>query len=195
LKDLDIVVVSSAGFTLGEPLPGAGAVNAACPESATAPGDPLENPRSTGILVRHGQFRFLDVGDLTGKPLYNLVCPKNLIGPVDVYLVAHHGGADAAGLETFAAFQPRVVIMNNGLTKGGALVTYQVLHHVTGLEDVWQLHASKKAGDGNFPAQFIANPDEETAYWIELIANRDGSFRVLNPRTGEWKNYKTRPRS
>jgi competence protein ComEC len=195
LKDLDVAVVSSAGSTLAVPLPGAGATNAACPESGTPASDPLENPRSTGILVRYGKFRFLDVGDLTGKPLFNLACPKSLIGPVDVYLVAHHGGLDAGGMETFAAFQPRVAIMNNGLTKGGALVTYQALHHVAGLEDVWQLHASKYAGESNFPAQFIANPDERTAYWVELIANKDGSFRVHNPRTGEWKSYKSRPRS
>jgi competence protein ComEC len=191
LKDLDVIVVSSAGSTLAEPLPGAGAINTACPESGTPAADPLENPRSTGIVVRYGHFRFLDVGDLTGKPLFNLACPKSLIGPVDVYLVAHHGGLDAGGMETFAAFQPRVAIMNNGLTKGGALVTYQALHHVTGLEDVWQLHASKYAGDSNFAAQFIANPDEKTAYWIELIASKDGSFRIHNPLTGEWKGYKS----
>jgi competence protein ComEC len=195
LKDLDVAVVSSAGSTLSEPLPGAGATNAACPVSGTPATDPYENPRSTGIVVRYGKFRFLDVGDLTGQPLFNLACPKSLIGPVDVYLVAHHGGLDAAVGETIAAFQPRVAIMNNGTTKGGALVTYQALHHVPGLEDVWQLHASKFAGDSNFPAPFIANLDEGTAYWIELVAHEDGSFRVHNPRTGEWKNYKARPRS
>jgi beta-lactamase superfamily II metal-dependent hydrolase len=195
LKGLDIVVVSSAGSTLSAPLPGAGSTNTACPVSGPPATDPYENPRSTGILLRYGKFRFLDVGDLTGKPLFDLACPKSLIGPVDVYLVAHHGGLDAAVGETIAAFQPRIAVMNNGTTKGGALVTYQALHHVPGLEDVWQLHASKYAGDSNFPAPFIANLDEGSAYWIELIANEDGSFRVHNPRTGEWKNYKSRPRS
>jgi hypothetical protein len=164
-------------------------MNAACPAQAVSPRDPYENPRSTGIVVRYGAFRFLDVGDLTGQPLFNLVCPKNLIGPVDVYLVAHHGGPDADVPDTFAALRPRIAVMNNGLSKGGARVTYEALHHVAGLEDVWQLHASTEAAGANFPSRYIANLDESTAYWIELVASEDGSFRVLNQRTGEWKTY------
>jgi competence protein ComEC len=189
LKDIEVTVVSSAGSTLAAPLPNAGATNSACPVHAIPARDPYENPRSTGIVIRYGRFRFLDVGDLTGQPLFNLVCPKNLIGAVDAYLVAHHGGPDAAGAETFAAFSPRVAIMNNGVSKGGAPATYQVLHHVAGLDDVWQLHASADAGGSNFPPKYIANLDDSTAYWIELVANEDGSFRVRNGRTGEVKAY------
>jgi competence protein ComEC len=189
LKDVEAVIVSSGGATLSGPLAGAGATNAGCPDHGAAPRDPYENPRSTGVLVRYGEFRFLDVGDLTGQPLFDLVCPKNLIGPVNAYLVAHHGGADAAVTETFAALKPRVAIMNNGPSKGGARVTYEALHEVSGLEDVWQLHASADAADANFPSPYIANLDESRAYWIKLVASKDGSFRVLNQRTGEWKTY------
>jgi beta-lactamase superfamily II metal-dependent hydrolase len=189
LKDIEAIVVSSAAATLEAPLAAGGAANAACPEQATPARDQYENPRSTGVVVRYGKFRFLDVGDLTGQPLFNLVCPKNLIGPVDVYLVAHHGGADVGVPETFAALTPRVAIMNNGISKGGARVTYEALRHVAGLEDVWQLHASTEAADANFPARDIANLDEGSAHWIKLVASADGSFRVLNQRTGEWQSY------
>jgi competence protein ComEC len=189
LQDVEAIVVSSAGSTLKGPLADAGATNATCPERATSPRDPYENPRSTGVVVRYGEFRFLDVGDLTGQPLFDLVCPKGLIGRVDAYLVAHHGGPDASVPETFAALKPRVAIMNNGLSKGGARTTYEALHHVSDLEDVWQLHVSTDAGEANFPARYIANFDESTAYWIQLVASEDGSFRVLNQRTGEWKAY------
>jgi hypothetical protein len=144
------------------------------------------------VVIRYGKFRFLDVGDLTGEPLYHLACPRNLIGPVDAYLVAHHGGPDAADPATFAAFKPRVAIMNNGLKKGGTLNTYTTLHHVTGLESVWQLHTSADAGAANFPAAYIANPDESTTWWIKLVANPDGSFRILNQRTGKWQDYGAR---
>ena len=102
------------------------------------------------MLIRFGAFRFLDVGDLSGQPLLALVCPKDLIGPVDAYLVAHHGGADAAEPATFAAFKPRIAVMNNGAQKGGALEMYEYLHRVPGLEDVWQLHRSDAAGEQNF---------------------------------------------
>jgi beta-lactamase superfamily II metal-dependent hydrolase len=192
LRDLEVIVVSSAGSTLAGPLPNAGTTNAACQQQPTAARDPYENPRSTGVIVRYGRFRFLDVGDLTGQPLFNLACPKDLIGPVDAYLVAHHGGADAEVSVTFAAFRPRVAIMNNGVSKGGALVTYQALHQVLGLEDVWQLHAAADAGDNNYPGQYIANLDESTSHWLKLTAREDGSFRVFNPRTGESKTYAPR---
>jgi competence protein ComEC len=189
LKDVEAIVVSSGGSTLKGSVMNAGATNAACPDHATPPRDLYENPRSTGVLVRYGEFRFLDVGDLTGQPLFDLVCPKNLIGPVDAYLVAHHGGPDVSVPETFAALKPRVAIMNNGVSKGGARVTYQALHQVSGLENVWQLHASADAADANFRSPYIANLDESTGYWIKLVGSEDGSFRVLNQRTGEWTSY------
>jgi competence protein ComEC len=192
LKAINAIVVSTAGSTLVKPLPGAGHINGACGPAGLPPDDPIENPRSTGILVKFGHFRFLDVGDLSGQPLFNLACPNSLIGTVDAYVVAHHGGRDNANPAIFAAFAPRVALMNNGLKKGGALATYETLHHVAGLEDVWQLHRSEAAGENNFAAERIANLDESTAYWIKLSANADGSFRVLNGRTGESKNYPPR---
>ncbi len=195
LGDIEATIVSSAGSTLPSPLPEAGApANSACQGQGLRPNDRDENPRSTGVVVRFGKFRFLDVGDLTGPPLFRLACPTDLIGPVDAYLVAHHGGSDAADPATFAAFKPRVAIMNNGPWKGGAKSTYEALHHVSGLEDVWQLHRSMSAGDSNYAAPQIANLDESTAYWIKLVASEDGSFRVSNARTGESKSYAARAR-
>jgi beta-lactamase superfamily II metal-dependent hydrolase len=192
LQSVDAVVVSSAASILANPLAGAGETNAACGPSSLPPDDSIENPRSTGVVVSFGKFRFLDVGDLSGQPLFGLACPKDLIGPVGVYVVAHHGGADIADPATFTAFRPRIALMNNGLKKGGALETYALLHHVRGLEDVWQLHRSEASGEENFPAEHIANLDESTAYWIKLSASEDGSFRVFNGRTGEWKSYPPR---
>jgi competence protein ComEC len=192
LKDINAVVVASAAAALKSPLPGAGESNGTCGQQAAPARDPLENPRSTGFVAAFGKFRFLDVGDLSGQPLFDLVCPRNLIGSVDVYLVAHHGGPDVADPATFAAFKPRVAIMNNGLKKGGARATYETLHQVSNLEDVWQLHRSDDAGDQNFAADRVANPDESTAYWIKLTASEDGSFRVLNARTGLSKSYPPR---
>lgn len=189
LDDVEAIVVSSAGATLDRPLPGAGESNALCQDQSTAPRDPYENPRSTGVVIRYGKFRFLDLGDLSGQPLFALACPRNMIGPVDAYLVAHHGGPDVADPANFAAFRPRVAIMNNGVNKGGARTTYQALHQVPGLEGVWQLHLSAEAGDANFAAPYVANLDESAAHWIKLVAKEDGSFRILNQRTGEWKEY------
>jgi hypothetical protein len=57
---------------------------------------------------------------------------------------------------------------------------------------VWQLHRSEAAGEQNFASERIANLDESTAHWLKLSANADGSFRVLNGRTGEWTSYPAR---
>jgi hypothetical protein len=78
--------------------------------------------------------------------------------------------------------------MNNGVHKGGARTTYQALHQVSGL-GVWQLHLSAEAGDSNYAPPYVANLDEGTAHWIKLVAREDGSFRILNQRTGEWQEY------
>jgi competence protein ComEC len=192
IQGIEAIVVSSAAATLAKPLAGAGELNGRCRKAAIPAVDPWENPRSTGILVRYGEFRFLDVGDLSGQPLFDLACPRSLIGPVDVYLVAHHGGPDVADPAIFAAFRPRVAIMNNGEQKGGALATYETLHHVTGLDDVWQLHRALGAGEQNFSEDRIANLDESSAHWIKLSAGEDGSFRVTNARTGAQRNYPAR---
>ena len=109
-----------------------------------------------------------------------------------MYLVAHHGGADAAEPATLAAFKPRVAILNNGATKGGGAESFAMLHRAQGVEDVWQLHRTRNAGAENFADERIANLDEQTAHWIKLSANDDGSFSVTNGRTGVAKTYPVR---
>ena len=188
LKGVDAIVVSSSGAVIGTPLPGAGQPNSACPESAPRALEPLENPRSTGFLLRYGRFRFIDLGDLTGQPLFALFCPSNLIGRADLYLVPHHGGSDAAHAAFGAALQPRVALLNNGATKGGDPLTFAMLHETAGI-DVWQLHRSTNEGAANFADERIANLDETTGHWIKVSANEDGSFRVTNGRTGTGKQY------
>ena len=193
IQGIEAVILSTDGRTISTPRSGAGRVNPLCSEPVVPTQDLLENPRSTGLLVRYGQFQFLDVGDLSGEPLRRLACPNALVGPVDVYLVAHHGGADAWDPAIFNGFHPRVAILNNGVRKGGARKTLEMLHKVKDLEDAWQLHLSERAGDINFPAPFVANLDESTAHWIKLTAHHDGSFEILNARTVVSKHYGPAP--
>jgi competence protein ComEC len=193
LTGIEAIVVSAAGATLVKPLPGGGRPTPKCGTVAPPAQEPQENPRSTGFRLQFGKFRFLDLGDLTGAPLFALVCPTDLVGPVDVYLVAHHGGLDAADPATFAAFTPRVAVINNGSRKGGAPEIFAALRSAAGIEDVWQLHRSRNEGAANFADDRIANLDETTAHWIKLSASEDGSFTVTNGRTGETKKYAARP--
>ena len=177
------------------PFSGAGERNPRCGASAQPPQEPNENPRSTGFRLQFGKFRFLDLGDLKGTPLFALVCPNDLVGPVDVYLVAHHGGPDAADPATFAAFRPRVAVLNNGARKGGAPELLAALHEVQSLEDAWQLHRSQIPGAQNFTDERIANVDESASHWIRLSAKEDESFTVTNGRTGVTKSHGVSPKS
>ena len=80
--------------------------------------------------------------------------------------------------------------MNNGAIKGGDPATFKTVRKQPGL-DLWQLHASRREGAENAPDDFIANVDDDgsTSYWIKLTANEDGSFSVVNGRTGFVKKY------
>jgi competence protein ComEC len=191
LKGVDAVGVSSAAATIKTPVAGAGQPNAACPAAAPAAAEKLENPRSTGFHLRFGKFRFVDLGDLSGSPLFALVCPASLLGPIDLYLVPHHGGADSSYPATFAAVQPRVALINNGATKGASAEVFMALRALPGV-DVWQLHRSELPGTQDVADERIANLDESTGHWIKAIASEDGSFTVTNGRTGATTSYKPR---
>lgn len=191
LKGVEVTMVSADRQTLGSPLPGAGARNAACAPQAMAssyPGD--ENTRSNGFVLGFGKFRFLDVGDLNDRPLYDLICPLNRIGLVDLYLVPHHGNTGASDPATLAAFQPRAAVVNNAPRKGGRTPTLKMLHEAAGVE-AWQLHVSAEAGEYNAPPGRIANLDD-TSYWLKVRAKADGSFTLTNGRTGATRSYAVR---
>lgn len=192
LKGVEAVFVSADRQVLKSALPGAGQRNAACspsPLASSYPGD--ENMRSNGFVLSFGRFRFLNLGDLSDRPLYDLMCPLNLIGMVDVYLVPHHGNVGASDPATLAAFSPRAAVVNNGARKGGRTPTLEMLGEAAGV-DSWQLHASSEAGTSNAPPERIANLDETTAHWFKVVARPDGSFTLTNGRTGAVKSYGVR---
>ena len=188
LGGVDVVVLASAGDILTTPLTGAGQPNATCTGSGEPAQEKTENPRSTAIRVQFGAFRFLNVGDLSGAPLFALTCPTNLIGTADLYLIAHHGGNDGADPSLFAAVKPRVAIMNNGPRKGAQARTFATIRGIPSL-DGWQLHRSDNANIENFADARIANLDENTSAWLKVSASLDGSFTVTNGRTGHSTAY------
>jgi beta-lactamase superfamily II metal-dependent hydrolase len=193
LPDVDAVIVSNAGATLKQPLAGAGEPNPQCGKTKPLKAhDVIENPRSTGFRLRFGAFSFLDLGDLTGPPLYALACPNDLVGRVDLYLVPHHGNDDVADPATYSAFKPRVLVVNNGESKGGGDEFLAAARRFESVEDVWLLHKSDSRTAKNFADDQIANLDESTAHWIKVVAEENGSFAVTNGRTGRTKTYQGR---
>jgi hypothetical protein len=153
--------------------------------------DATENARSVGMLITYGAFRMIDMGDLTKDKDYQLACPVNKIGPVDVYLVSHHGLDQSSSVPFVRALAPRVAIMDNGARKGGSAATFQTLHAAPGPIELWQLHYAMDAGKENNSADtFIANTEEVCeGKWIKLTAEKDGSFQVYNSRNKFEKSY------
>lgn len=183
-------LLTGAGEHLAEPLPGAGEANRYCDSEAAPPDDRSENSQSLGVLISYGKFQFLDLGDLTKQKELELVCPDNFIGSVDLYLTTHHGLAPDNPKALVWAVHPRVAIMNNGPHKGASPEAWQIIHDSPGLAGFWQLHYAVDAGkDHNVKEDYIANVNDADGYFLEVTAEPDGSFTVLNSRTGYSRKY------
>ena len=194
ISGIEVLILTSAGREITSPLPGAGAPNPVCNSTPPHLSDPSENAQSVGTLITFGKFRIIDLGDLTWNKEMELACPRNKIGTVDVYLSTHHG-LDASNCPAIVdALRPRVAIVNNGETKGGAPEALRTIRSSPGIEDVWQLHYSKNASkEENAPEPFIVNVDKDLpTSWIELEAHGDGQFTVTNSRNGKTKSYPAR---
>jgi hypothetical protein len=144
-----------------------------------------------GILVRFGKFSFLDLGDLTKAKEIPLVCPDNLIGQVDLFLVNHHGSNLSNSKAFVDAIRPRVAIMDNGAHKAGSPEAWQTVRESPGLADLYMLHTAEGSDAAhNSSDPLIANlksgPD---GAYFKVVAHPDGTFSVTNSRTGQAKTY------
>jgi hypothetical protein len=211
-----VCVVASAGQVIGRPLPGAGKSNPSCsiPRRQTQP-----IPEDTQSVTTHftfGRFRALHPGDLTIDKEFDLMCPNNRVGTVDVLVGPHHG-QDTSNSEAFVhALQPRIIVMNNGTRKGGWPDVMRSFYTSPRFEDLWQLHFSLLSGQEYAPAGvFTANVVDDQpsalpvaplpapganappppahngrAYWVKVSAREDGTFTVTNTRNGFSKEYR-----
>jgi competence protein ComEC len=191
VKGLNGIVVSADGALIDHPLPGAGAENAACKDAQNYPADQTENSRSLGSVITFGKLRILDLGDLTSDKEMGLVCPRNKLGKIDIYIVSHHGWNQSGSPAFLNAIAPRVAIMDNGAKKGGTPSTWDIIEKSPNLENLWQLHYSDEGGSAhNVPAEFIANVQgPDTGKYLKLTAWPDGKFEVFNSRTQQTKQY------
>jgi competence protein ComEC len=219
IAGLDVRVVTSAGQTIKTPMPGAGKPNPYCADFKGGDNN-AEDPQSVGVYMTYGKFRTVHLGDLTKNKEFELMCPTDRLGPVDVLLGLHHGQSSSNSPVLVHAVHPRVAIMNDGTRKGGEPDVMQTVHSSPGLEDLWQMHFSVLSGqEYTVPGMFIANTIDDPqpampiapvpapqpgpgappapvhngkAYWIKVSAQQDGSFTVTNARNGFSKTYKVK---
>jgi competence protein ComEC len=218
---LDWRIVASAGEHIPTALqgaPGAGKPNPYCSGFQPQEVDKTENAQSVGSHITFGKFRVLHLGDLTWNKEFDLMCPQNRVGTVDLWIVSHHGQAISNSPVLTHAIQARAAIMNNGTRKGGQPEAMKIIHSAPGLEDLWQVHFSQLSGqEYTVPGMFIANTIDEpqnaipiapipapqpgpgvppapahngTAYWIKVSAQQDGTFTITNARNGFSKAYR-----
>jgi beta-lactamase superfamily II metal-dependent hydrolase len=190
IQGMKATVISADGELIQHPLAGGGQPNGACATSPVKPADQTENALSLGIEIDFGKLRLLDLGDLTWDKETQLMCPTDKLGPIDVYIVSHHGWLQSSSPALVHAIHPRVAMMDNGETKGGSPGTFDTLKSSSGFEALYQLHYSTDSAAKNAPAEFIANPQgTDAGYPIEVVASQDGSFTVTNMRTKTTRQY------
>ncbi len=192
-KDVRITVVTSAEQVLSKALSGGGKANAACPADKPVEARGDDNASSIGTLWQFGKFRMADFADLLKWVEFNLMCPKNPVGTVDLLMVSHHGLAFSNSAALVHALQPKVAIVNNGERKGISPEVAKMLRGSAGLQDIWQLHYSTTAGpDLNTSEDHIANMKAQgcEGHWIKVSARRDGTYTVTNTRNNASQTYK-----
>ena len=198
LKGVDVKVLASNRQLIDAP-PNAPA-NALCEGAVQRRADRSDNSASVGMLFTFGNFRFLNLGDLTQDLEYQMACPVNRIGEVDLFLTTHHGSGQSNAPVLVHALKSRVAIMNNGARKGGDLPVLQTIKSAPGLEDLWMLHYSVAAGaEGNVEEPRIANLGDvadpavrDTGFGINVTVQPNGSFTVVNERNNLTKTYPVR---
>jgi beta-lactamase superfamily II metal-dependent hydrolase len=217
IAGLDVRVVTSAGMTIKTPLQGAGGPNPYCATFLKGDNN-AEDPMSVGLVVALGKFRAIHLGDVTKNVEFDLMCPNNRIGTVDLLLGLHHGQPSSNSPVLVHATRPRVAIMNDGTRKGGEPETMKTVYASPGLEDLWQLHFSLLSGqEYTVPGAFIANqidqpgdgmpigtwtpplPGQQApaapahngkSNYFKVTAQQDGTFTVTNTRNNFSKTYR-----
>jgi beta-lactamase superfamily II metal-dependent hydrolase len=202
LKSVEWRFVTSARESIRNALPGAGAPNPHCAGFKTHTVNPVsgqpvgntEDEHSVGSHVTFGKFRALYLADFPWNNEFEVMCPSNRLGTVELLLVSRHGQHSSNSEALVHALRPRVGVINNGIRKGGQPETMRVLYSSPGLEDLWQLHVAQLSGaEYDVPGVFVANIVEDTqhdpAHWIHVSARNDGTFAVTNSRNGFTKTY------
>jgi competence protein ComEC len=191
---LSLRVLAANGIVVGE-APGDPQIKPCGPDFKPIDEDKTDNANSIGFLLSFGNFQFFDGGDLTWNVENKLVCPRNLVGVVDVFQVDHHGSANSNNPKMVRALQPRVAIIDNGPRKGGEPSTFATLKSVPELESVYQLHRNvKTTAADNALSAYVANDNEtcQGEYIKVSVSPNARTYTVSIPGKGITRKYVTR---
>lgn len=190
---LTLLCLASRGDIIKEE----GSRNPECEKLEARKDDVTDNARSVCVLLRFGNFEFLDCGDLTWNKEAKLVCPTDRIGPIDAYQVTHHGLASSNNDVMVRTLRPSTAIVNNGPRKGPTPEVMATLRSVSSIRDIFQVHLNlDNDAEENTATDLIANLESEeqcSGNWLHLSVRSDaGSFTVTNGRNGVTRSYPVR---
>lgn len=193
IGSLHLTVVTSDAVTIDKPLPGAGQTIADCAGMRSMEKDGgEENSRSLGVLLTYGHARIAAFGDLTWNMEQKLFCPVDKVGPVDLFIVSHHGSNFSNSPAMLRALAPRVAIMDNGAKKGADVETYNTVSKSPRLKRLWQLHVAERSdAQHNVSEAYIANLSaaEDAHRSLEIAVTQQGGITVINDRTHVSETY------
>jgi len=190
----EFLIANGGGKVLEKPLSNAGMKNENCKPVPQPPPDHTENEFSLGFVMDFGNLRLVDLGDLPWVKELELMCPVNKLGKADILIATHHGFNGSGSPALVRSIAPRVAIMENGAKKGGSPSAWDIVHSSPGLGALYQLHWSEEGGAAhNSQPEFVANLEgPDTGSYLKIMARPDGSFDVLNSRTGKTISYATK---
>ncbi len=164
-----------------------------------APVDPSDNANSLGFVLKVGNFRMLDLGDLTWNLEYTLINPNNKIGLIDVYQTTHHGIDQSNNPALIKTIRPVVAVVNNGPHKGGTTQLFHNLLDAGSMTAIFEQHRyldapAPTAGDLQDRKLFVANQDEKCkGEFIHLQIDEKGdNYQLQIGEHGRYEKFQSR---
>jgi len=159
--------------------------------------DKSDNANSIVLLIKLGEFEFLNCGDLTWNIEEKLVAPRNLVGTVDVWQVNHHGLDASNNPLLIQSVAPTVAVFNNGDKKGCQPLAFLAVKAAPSIKAIYQVHKNlRKDVQNNTADEMIANHTSQNecqghAMMLHVAADAK-SYTVVVPSQKHERTFETK---